>query len=136
MTRNEFFSILGIGTTAVLLGKALESCSKNSASSNASSTDFTINLTSSSYSVLKDDGSYVYDNNIIIANVGGSNYVALSQICTHAGCKVSFDGSSTFPCPCHGSVFDLNGNVIHGPAVLPLKKYNTQLSGNSLRIYS
>jgi Rieske Fe-S protein len=47
---------------------------------------------------------------------------ALSSICTHQGCQVSPNGSD-FLCPCHQSEFDLNGNVVRGPARSPLVHY-------------
>ena len=46
---------------------------------------------------------------------------ALSAVCTHLGCitrPVSSEG--IIACPCHGSRFDLEGNVIQGPAHRPL----------------
>lgn len=37
--------------------------------------------------------------------------------CTHLGCDLEFNnGDRIWECPCHGSQFDIDGNVIHGPA--------------------
>ena len=46
---------------------------------------------------------------------------ALSAVCTHLGCITRFRSDErVIACPCHGSRFDLEGNVVHGPAPLPL----------------
>src|SRR3972149_6626466 len=44
---------------------------------------------------------------------------AVSSVCTHLGCIVR-EIESGFDCPCHGSVFDREGNVTAGPAPRPL----------------
>jgi cytochrome b6-f complex iron-sulfur subunit len=46
-------------------------------------------------------------------------FTALSLVCTHLGCTVESQPDG-FTCPCHGSRFDLQGNVTHGPASKPL----------------
>lgn len=47
---------------------------------------------------------------------------ALSAACTHLGCIVSWNAAETsWDCPCHGSRFSVDGQILHGPAATPLE---------------
>jgi Rieske Fe-S protein len=60
---------------------------------------------------------------------------AMTSTCTHEGCDMIADGrvsGNGVVCSCHGSTFDLNGNVTHGPATEPLAHFevNVDAMGN------
>jgi cytochrome b6-f complex iron-sulfur subunit len=63
----------------------------------------------------------------LVIRTAAEAFVALSAICTHEGCTVSFvKARNDVECPCHGSKFTLAGAVTEGPATLPLKSYETR----------
>jgi nitrite reductase/ring-hydroxylating ferredoxin subunit len=75
----------------------------------------TVNLGSAS-NYRPDSATYVSEARLFVANTGSHIY-AISQKCPHLGCRVGFcDSSGRFECPCHGSVYDLGGEWIEGPA--------------------
>jgi nitrite reductase/ring-hydroxylating ferredoxin subunit len=45
--------------------------------------------------------------------------------CTHVGRQVSFNAAeTTWDCPCHGSRFTVDGDILNGPATAPLERYS------------
>lgn len=58
---------------------------------------------------------------------------ALSQKCTHLGCRVPFCPSSgQFECPCHGSVFNRAGEFRAGPAPRGMDEYPIEVGEDGL----
>jgi len=54
---------------------------------------------------------------------------ALSSVCTHLGCVTRFQpDKGIIACPCHGSRYNLDGEVIAGPAPRPLPTFQMSLS--------
>ena len=67
--------------------------------------------------------------NVLLKKPDGS-LLALSLLCTHVCCVCAYDpASDAVYCPCHGSVFDGNGNVVQGPASSPLPKVQLRVDG-------
>jgi nitrite reductase/ring-hydroxylating ferredoxin subunit len=58
---------------------------------------------------------------------------AMSTICTHAQCDMRTDGditSNSITCTCHGSEFDVDGNVLKGPAVAKLRHFSVTIDAS------
>jgi cytochrome b6-f complex iron-sulfur subunit len=60
----------------------------------------------------------------------GNNLFAVSSICTHRRCKVVAQPDDSFHCPCHGSNYDPNGKVTHGPAIYNLAALPTSVNSS------
>ena len=46
-----------------------------------------------------------------------------SASCTHVGCHLHWNSFETcWDCPCHGSMFDVDGQPINAPAIGPLAR--------------
>jgi len=72
---------------------------------------------------------------VYILTEDGREYIALSNICTHLGCRVRWiaDQNQYF-CPCHNAIFDKTGLVLSGPPPKPLDRYETKVEDDQLYI--
>ncbi|MBX5466337.1 MAG: ubiquinol-cytochrome c reductase iron-sulfur subunit [Firmicutes bacterium] len=68
--------------------------------------------------------------------IGGScPFYILSPICTHLGCHVDWVPSANqFHCPCHGSVYTIDGLNVSGPAPRPLGVFRWKLTNGEVWI--
>ena len=144
MERKDFLKKVTVGGSLLLASPAIfNACSNGTDDSiddannnnNDNGGGIEIDLSSSTFSALASVGGYAYQGNIIIIRSGESQYIALSKICTHEGCTVTYNSSTNeLPCPCHGSKFSSSGAVLEGPANASLKTYSVSVNGNTLKI--
>jgi menaquinol-cytochrome c reductase iron-sulfur subunit len=65
----------------------------------------------------------------------GDDVTVFSPMCPHLGCGYHWDrGEQKFKCPCHGSVFDVSGRVVGGPAPRPLDVLPYKVEGGRLLV--
>jgi Rieske Fe-S protein len=155
VSRREFFvksaSAIAVISSSGIINTIITSCTNNPTDPGNSTplgtiqgivvnNEISISLGSSSPIANKNTRALVKYNNgnraILVEHNSDDTYKAISGICTHENCIVSaYDaGSNVFVCPCHNSRFDLNGNVVQGPASSKLRGYNTRVENNSLII--
>ena len=74
-------------------------------------------------------GSDTFDSRgIIVLRTSNTGVRALSRRCTHANNTVNINSAgNNLLCPSHNSIFDLNGNVVSGPATGALTSYPCSL---------
>jgi len=77
--------------------------------------------------------NYPLGSRTLLANVPAMlmhteiGFSAISLTCTHLGCTVK-QNTDGFICPCHGSHFDNNGILLHGPAEKSLVSLKAEIS--------
>jgi cytochrome b6-f complex iron-sulfur subunit len=83
------------------------------------------------------------DEGTVLYFVNGRFYVtqhegalrALYQRCPHLGCRVPFCSSSDrFECPCHGSIYNLIGEYIGGPAPRGMDRFEISIEQDHVMV--
>ena len=135
MERNEFLKLLGSGTVLACAG-CWGACSSKSDPA-PTNVNFTLDLTLPENVKLTSVGGSLAKSGVIVARISTTDFVAVSLACTHEGTSVTYQsGQQNFLCTNHGSKFDKTGTVLNGPAAKSLTKFNTELTGTSLRVFS
>lgn len=73
-------------------------------------------------------GSFGIAGGLFFIGHDAGGLFAMSMQCTHKGCVVIMAGE-VLDCPCHQARFDRDGNVLRGPAVLPLPHFALYIDG-------
>lgn len=126
LSRRELLRVAGASAGALLLTTALPGCSNPTGSPPSGP------VGAMKVADYKLDSLQVLSSNVAVGRDSNGLY-AMSAICTHAGCVLE-DNAGTISaglyCPCHGSSFDGNGTVTHGPARSPLQHYQVSLAAD------
>lgn len=68
------------------------------------------------------------EQKVFIVRAKEGYFYALSAVCPHLGCIANWKGEDgAISCPCHGSKFDQEGNVVEGPAPRSLVRFSILL---------
>lgn len=70
---------------------------------------------------------------VFVAKDDEGNYTAVLTKCTHKGCEVR-PSANILLCPCHGSEYDLTGQVLEGPAEENLRPFKVETDEEKIYI--
>jgi cytochrome b6-f complex iron-sulfur subunit len=71
---------------------------------------------------------------ILVARTSDDLFAAVNGVCTHEGCTVSLSAGCVYVCPCHGSRYTRDGEVVQGPAPAALPRFAIRREGDRLYI--
>ena len=75
------------------------------------------------------------DLSFYVLTENGRDFVAMSNICTHLGCRVRWIADQEqFFCPCHNAAFSKDGSVAAGPPPRPLDRYQVKVEDEQLYV--
>jgi Rieske Fe-S protein len=124
--RREFIEKSGVLAFCSLgFGELMLSCARKDTGNPiqpSGGNTFTIDLTDPKNTALENAGGALkfivpgQSKPVIVIRKSISQVIALSSMCTHLGNEVGLPLGGILTCPAHGSVFDLSGNRIAGPA--------------------
>ena len=138
MNRLDFLKNASAATVLAYFGLSLESCSidTDTVPAGGLSVQIKFNLNEAAYIPLENYGGWVLhpSEDILIVNIEG-DLRAFGSKCTHSGCTRDWTfPNQVFHCGCHGSEFDIEGNVVTGPATSPLTRLTLVQVGDDVTI--
>ncbi|MGD0884680.1 MAG: ubiquinol-cytochrome c reductase iron-sulfur subunit [Thermodesulfovibrionales bacterium] len=82
------------------------------------------------------EDAYHYENvlySVWVIKHSADKVTVFSPICPHLGCHYLWNQEiERFTCPCHASVFSLDGKVLYGPAPRPLDSLPYKIADGAL----
>jgi nitrite reductase/ring-hydroxylating ferredoxin subunit len=82
-----------------------------------------------------DGASEVVDRRVVYLVKRGESVRAFDSTCTHLGCRTRFNPESMqIECPCHGGVYNVDGQVIGGPPPAPLATLATRIERDKVLV--
>ncbi len=70
----------------------------------------------------------------LVSRTSANAFTAIEAVCTHEGCTITGAAGDIYVCPCHGSRYNRDGQVVNGPAKSSLRKYATTFTDGVVTI--
>ncbi|WP_434120792.1 ubiquinol-cytochrome c reductase iron-sulfur subunit [Salinicoccus roseus] len=153
VTRRQFlnYSLMGVGSfmaAGIILPMGRfaldplfqEEAAGSMITTSVSADDITEEPVKVDFSYEQQDGWYVSEvTDFVWVYRDGEDIIALSPVCKHLGCTVTWAGDEANPnrffCPCHNGLYEKNGQNVPGtPPRGPLDQYEVGVSDGYITI--
>lgn len=65
----------------------------------------------------------------------GDELIVLRNVCTHRQCQTEWSADDNqWQCPCHGSIYTAEGQVVRGPAREPLDRLSATVEDDEIKL--
>lgn len=82
-----------------------------------------------------DGASETIDRRVVYLVKRGETLRALDSTCTHLGCRTKFNADTRqIECPCHGGIYDTDGQVVSGPPPSPLAEVPVRVENDRVLV--
>lgn len=129
--------VVGVPFLANLVGPALRRKSRHFARVTSLSSLPAAKPLDVSYADVEQD-AYIEQRavrNVWVIKHSEQRVTVFSPICPHLGCRFDWQPNiERFVCPCHGSVFAMDGEVLKGPAPRPLDSLPERIERDELLV--
>jgi Rieske Fe-S protein len=71
------------------------------------------------------------DQTFYVLALENGEFAVVSPICKHQGCTVDI-APARLECPCHGSMYTREGDVLRGPTQAPLDRFAAEVSSDGV----
>jgi len=129
MTRRSFLALMGVGACLLGAGQFFGASILGFLYPNAMANPPSFFSIGRPEEVLSREGKIFYAKQKVFIETQAGKVRVQTGICTHLGCTVNMVDTG-YKCPCHGSVYDLHGRNVAGPAPLPLVYYQVLLAAS------
>lgn len=128
--------ILGIPAVAYILGPALKKTNDQDWIPLGSVTKVELGVPALFKATIEQTAGWITNQQELtfyVLTENGRDFVAMSNICSHLGCRVRWvEDETQFFCPCHNAVFDKAGEVVAGPPPAPLDRFEVKVENDQL----
>jgi len=126
ISRRYFLKVLAVG--AATTAGSLAACSGNNSTNGQAEAFGDVNA--GNVSALSVNEVKPVPGAPVFIGRDANGVYAMTTTCTHQGCDLATGTitAAAIQCPCHGSQFDHNGDVVAGPATQPLAHFKVDVA--------